>query len=656
MWPSIPAFRPFGHVPCPAAAKCDAINCLFSHEAIKQKPQRETSIAASTLQGEREAKRPKLDESTKKVAQAAPAPARSPAVFVGTLGHKKTSRVEFEAPAAKSNGPSKDPHSTAKLDLPRSATKPVSPPPKAAAIKEAPDPEVRLTPRQLTKDPVQFTKRWTYLKTLREHMNPLNDKIRVSADPADKKLHLTKNQLNKLAIDEEAKFGESNLAVYENVVKHRILTLKKMTLDAWAKERRDALPKENGEEMLKERPKPKPVETGLTPNEEVLFLSHLTSDQNGLDAHGYVTKQPTQSELDDTWKALAACDYWEKCDRCNTRFQVFPDRREEDGALTAGGKCQHHWGKKTFPKRVKNQMSGPSKYTCCDLPVGSAGCTTHDTHVFKVSGDKRLSTIMPFLETPENDKADTHTAVCFDCEMGYTTKGLELLRITAASWPSHKPILDVLVRPLGHVLDLNTRFSGVTSEQFLNAEDYNPKDPAIDPKNLRIVDSPYIARDLFVSLISPRTPLLGHALENDLNSIRLIHPVIVDTIILYPHPSGLPARLSLRGLAKTHLGLNIQQAGAAGHDSYEDAWATGELVRHKVATEWKKMKRDGWSINEDGVYPPLPSGPLPASSSTLYSPAIGAATGGKRDHDQYVEEDDIDYVFGDAKRQREGTT
>jgi RNA exonuclease 1 len=204
-------------------------------------------------------------------------------------------------------------------------------------------------------------------------------------------------------------------------------------------------------------------------------------------------------------------------------------------------------------------------------------------HVFKVSDVKRLSVIMPFIETPENDKVEPHTAVCFDCEMGYTTQGLELLRITAVSWPTHKPLLDVLVRPLGQLLDLNTRFSGVTAKQYFNAAPYDSENLPTDPKNIGIVDSPYVARDLFLKLISPQTPVLGHALENDLNTIRLIHPTIVDTVILYPHQQGLPIRNGLRNLAKIHLGLDIQQGGAAGHDSFEDAWATGELVRCRVA-------------------------------------------------------------------------
>lgn len=247
-----------------------------------------------------------------------------------------------------------------------------------------------------------------------------------------------------------------------------------------------------------------------------------------------------------------------------------------------------------------------------------------------------MSTIMPFIETPPNDKVAPDTAVCFDCEMGYTTLGLELLRITAVSWPTHKPILDILVRPLGHILDVNTRFSGVNTDQYFSAEAYDPDKPATNPKDLRIVESPYKARELFLSHVAPKTPVVGHALENDLNSIRLIHPTIVDTVFLYPHPRGLPIRNGLRNLAERYLNLKIQQAGAAGHDSFEDARATGELVRHKIAERWRKLKGEGWTFRDDGVFPPMPT---EAPPPPLPVPLLLPAAGGKRKVDE-VEDDD----------------
>jgi RNA exonuclease 1 len=495
-------------------------------------------------------------------------------------------------------------------------------PPKPAVEKAArqPDALVSLMPRKLIKDPSTFTKRLTLLKALHSYMKPLNDKIAKAVKPEIKALHLSPNELNKLAVDEEEVIAKNNSSVYENVLKQRLVRLKGMTPEEWVKGRIAALAKERGDPPKKAPPKK--VDTGLTPKEEICVLSNLVCSQDGLDKHGYVTKLPTQAELDEAEAIQKAAGSWEMCDRCSTRFQVFPERREEDGALTTGGQCTHHWGKRIFPKKSKNSLPEPARFSCCNEPMGSPGCTTHETHVYKISDVKRLSLVMPFIETPVNDNAPPDSAVCFDCEMGYTTHGLELLRLTVISWPNHKPLVDVLVRPLGHLLDINTRFSGVTAEQFVNAKPYDPLNPKPVRTDIRIVDSPYAARDLFLKHVTTTTPVLGHALENDLNTIRIVHPTIIDTILLYPHQRGLPLRHGLRFLAKEKLDIDIQQGGAAGHDSFEDARTTGELVRFRVSEKWKAMKDDGWEIRDGGVFPPMPpEAPPPTKSSHAAPPA-----------------------------------
>lgn len=595
-----------------------------------------------SLGAERENKRLKLnDGTTEPVSQITrePSPPAPRPIFVGSIASKKVSpsthkdastRLNASENVSTASSLAKSSHA-----LPLSATRPISPPNKPVERQAEPTPEVvvRLYPRKLPKDPASFTRRLALIKALHQYMTPLNEKVGQSTAPPVKALYLSENQLNKLVLEEEEQIANSNGSVYENVLKQRLVALKKMSLDDWIKARQEALAKANealatekGDKPVK--PAPEPVNTGLTPKEEVIFLSRLISPQAGLDPHGYVTKLPTETDMDNARAVLLSVGFWELCDRCNTRFQVFPDRREEDGALTTGGKCAHHWGRRVFPNRSKGGPGGPIRMSCCNEPVGSRGCSTHDTHVFKVLDPKRLAVIMPFIETPKNDKVKPYTAVCFDCEMGYTTQGLELLRITAVEWPTHKPLLDVLVRPLGQILDMNTRFSGVSAEQYFNAAPYDPELPSSDPKEICIVDSPYVARELFLKFVSPTTPVLGHALENDLNTIRLVHPTIVDTVILYPHPRGLPTRNGLRSLAKIHLGLDIQQGGAAGHDSFEDARATGELVRCRVAREWKLLKGEGWEIKEEGLFPPMPPGAPPMTAPpapSMFAPTATSA-------------------------------
>ncbi|KAI4248992.1 MAG: hypothetical protein L6R42_009120, partial [Xanthoria sp. 1 TBL-2021] len=200
---------------------------------------------------------------------------------------------------------------------------------------------------------------------------------------------------------------------------------------------------------------------------------------------------------------------------------------------------------------------------------------------------------------------------------------MELVRLTATTWPDGKEVLDVLVRPLGEVLDLNSRFSGVWPEDYANAVPYDQASQqqqvtADDgTTRLRIVDSPFKARELLFKLLRLETPLIGHALENDLNAARILHPTIVDTALLFPHHRGLPLRFGLKMLMKKHLGRDIQMGGDKGHDSKEDARAAGDLVRLRVGEMWRKMRGEGWTKGDGEFYPPLPSGPAVASSTAV---------------------------------------
>ena len=80
--------------------------------------------------------------------------------------------------------------------------------------------------------------------------------------------------------------------------------------------------------------------------------------------------------------------------------------------------------------------------------------------------------------------------------------------------------------------DLNTRFSGIRPEEYATH--------AVLP-----LESVRRALD---QLIGAETVLIGHALDNDLRALRLVHRRVVDTAALFPHPRGLPYRRALRDL------------------------------------------------------------------------------------------------------------
>ncbi|MBE3044181.1 3'-5' exonuclease [Candidatus Bathyarchaeota archaeon] len=434
---------------------------------------------------------------------------------------------------------------------------------------------------------------------------------------------LSDQQLITLALDEEETVALSRPAIYTTAMRGVLMKYKRMTPPQWeeacAKEIEKTDPNCKTEDVSADQPKE--ISTGLTPPQEMYVLRRLLTPTKTLSQHGYVSSIPKDADIENARAAVEMAQNWEKCARCDRRFQVFPGRREEDGALTSGSECLHHPGKTYFQaKQPGDKTRQPKRYRCCGEAVGdSAGCATGDDHVFKVSDPKRLASVTNYAETPDNTKKIEY-AVCFDCEMGYTVYGLELIRFTATSWPGGEELVDVLVRPKGEILDLNSRYSGVWPQDIANAEPYTPtetpkppeepksKDPAQanERRKFKIVNTPEAARELLFSFITPDTPLVGHGLENDLNAMRIVHPTLVDTVLLYPHKLGLPYRHGLKMLAAQHLEKHIQleDSSMQGHDSAEDARAAGELARLRVKGEWEAMKRRGWALMGDDFVPP----------------------------------------------------
>lgn len=150
-----------------------------------------------------------------------------------------------------------------------------------------------------------------------------------------------------------------------------------------------------------------------------------------------------------------------------------------------------------------------------------------------------------------------------DCEMIITQGGeSELARISLISWDG-EIVLDELVKPERPVIDYLTRYSGITPEILA------PVTTTLKDIQSRLLD-----------ILHPRTILVGHSLESDLTALKLTHPFIIDTSIIFPHPRGTPLKSSLKWLTQKYLGKEIQK-GDNGHDSIEDSKAALELVKKK---------------------------------------------------------------------------
>ncbi|KAK4657412.1 RNA exonuclease 3 [Podospora pseudocomata] len=631
--------RNFKQIPCPDGDQCTTPSCQWQHSWDRNPPAASSSASPApvTKQHETLTQDPvgprKRRRTSSEAGSATAITTATGAVSPPPLKRKAPEHSTLPAPASKVQRPVAT--APASLTTPSRATVSISASPstvsKQSAAKQITAPKQQATPRKPeTLNPRHLTSaapashefRFKALKMLHEQFKRLNDEVKKDAKEDEQKLVLTEQELIWLALDVEQKMATEKPVIYTNVIKNEIMAYRKKTPGRWRDERLAEWQKNNEPKTPVKKLRlgpPKEVKTGLTPQEEVSFLVHLLTPITELAEHGYVVRPPTYEEIRRAREGEEASLGWEVCDRCTTRFQVFPGRREEDGALTSGGTCTHHSGRAYFPERVPGTVDRPPKrYRCCQETVGeSTGCTVGSTHVFKASAPSRLAALMPFMETPPNPSVPKDRAVCFDCEMGYTARGLELIRLTATSWPNGKELLDVIVRPIGEVLDLNSRYSGVWPEDIANAEEWSPGKPLTTvvessdtgrtkKKHMTIVPSPMVARDLLFSLICPETPLIGHALENDLNAVRIVHPTIIDTALLFPHRRGLPMRYSLKMLMETELNKAIQvdTKENRGHDSGEDARAAGELVRLKVMEKWDQMKGEGWMVVDGAFVPP----------------------------------------------------
>lgn len=178
-------------------------------------------------------------------------------------------------------------------------------------------------------------------------------------------------------------------------------------------------------------------------------------------------------------------------------------------------------------------------------------------------------------DVPETDiEAGSVTAgrkiLSMDCEMcitspaGQTPQVFSLTRVSLIDWDG-KIVLDEYVKPADPITDYLTPYSGIT--------------PATLEGVITTLDD--IQKKL-LSIFTPQTILIGHSLNSDLNALKLTHPYIIDTALLFPHPRGPPLKSSLKWLSQKYLSREIQKGhGSTGHDSIEDARACLDLVKQK---------------------------------------------------------------------------
>lgn len=255
------------------------------------------------------------------------------------------------------------------------------------------------------------------------------------------------------------------------------------------------------------------------------------------------------------------------CVRCDKMF-----RMTREGEYLKDEPCLYHWGR----------VSGDSRYTCCKSLSGSRGCSTARFHVWNGTRPGMNGPLEGYVRA----RSPRGGVFAIDTEMCYTTAGLELASIAVIA-ADGRLVYKTLVKPSSPVVDHNTRFSGI-----------RPRDLARATKTLRDVQNDILG------FVGTDTILIGHALDNDLRSLKLLHTAVVDTCAMYPHARGFPMRRSLRALSEELLGRSVQRA-STGHSPVEDARAAMDLVLLKVHEERAQRSRVVRQISMLQPYDPL---------------------------------------------------
>lgn len=210
---------------------------------------------------------------------------------------------------------------------------------------------------------------------------------------------------------------------------------------------------------------------------------------------------------------------------------------------------------------------------------GTTHCTAEDGWVD--SNVQRLEDgDVPERDIEQGSVTAGRRVLAVDCEMCKDENDVSVLtRISLIDWDG-TVVMDKLVKPDTPIKDYVTQWSGITEEML--------KDVTTTLSDIQ--------KEL-LDILTPQTILVGHSLNSDLNAMKLTHPFVIDTGILFPHIKGPPYKQSLKWLAQKFLKKDIQK-GTDGHDSVEDAKTCLGLVKQKCerGPKWGTSETNAESI------------------------------------------------------------
>ncbi|KAK9887629.1 hypothetical protein WA026_023588 [Henosepilachna vigintioctopunctata] len=265
----------------------------------------------------------------------------------------------------------------------------------------------------------------------------------------------------------------------------------------------------------------------------------------------------------------------EFCGRVRILHSPFPfasydqnkNKKQERTNNACKNKCYYHFGKLKYQSGEGNM---DSVFTCCGKPSNAKGCSVGQFHVWSGLENGVNDNLRGFVKTQRTINNWIEPGIySLDCEMCYTINGMELCRVTVVGIDGGL-LYNTFVKPEYQVVDFNTRFSGVTE-----------RDVTLYGKTL-----PEVQRDL-LSFINEGSILVGHSIHNDLRALKILHRNIVDISLIFPHYLGYPYRYSLKQLTLHCLHKQIQSSDY-GHDPYEDALSSMELLMWKIVQDLSK--------------------------------------------------------------------
>lgn len=407
--------------------------------------------------------------------------------------------------------------------------------------------------------PVRQDERQHYLKLLYNQYSTCNTKFN---------LNHSINQLIAKSVNIEFKIATSNKlkSQYQHEIKKLMFNLKKFGTD-------DGLPIQTSISSKNITQSSLSSSSSLPSDPSLIYLKELKKlciPHQRLKRHNYVMEIP--SLPNPNYKLPSSIE----CSHCGIQFKI----SEISKQIT----CKFHPGK--LQTRTKNDSGGKKiygtdyanrYYSCCNEPKGqSQGCSQLNHHVYKFKNSidlhlsknfQKINNLRKISNINDSSKAqllrkEKIKAVGLDCEMCYTNKGFELMKLSMVDFKTEKKLIDTIVHPDGDlIIDLNSHVSGISEI----------------PQNSLTFDELMIKLAQFTD---DDTIIVGHGLENDLNVLRLIYSNIVDTAILFSENQvDVRRKDPLKKLAWSYLSENIQ---GKEHDSLEDAIIPIRIVKKHI--------------------------------------------------------------------------